>query len=209
MQINTNSNINFNARNPQIRFADDITRKINQEFPRFSATRMECLNASKLFVNEIEAQCGKINKMRDYKKAYETKPTLVEKAKSLFSTIKLFQLGNCGESAELAFMFAKINNIKDCVIAGLYHPKGNDYDHAVLFVKGKKPYIIDPWLGFADYIPNAIKRYQGEFKNCFELLDDEQIIFKEEPHVLNYDFTKKEVNKLKKAYSQYKLNPNA
>ena len=114
-------------------------------------------------------------------------------------------LSNCGESAELAFMFAKINDIKNCAIAGLYHPMGKDYDHAVLLVKDKKPYIIDAWLGFADYVPNAIKRYQSEFKNCFDLLIDEQIIFKEEPHVLNCDITRKEINKLKKTYSHFKL----
>ena len=202
------NNINFTARNPQIRFADDIARKVNKEFPRFSSTRMESLSISNLFVNELEEQYCKINKMRKFKNAYKTKSTLVEKAKSLFSIIKFTQLGNCAESAELAFMFAKINGIKDCAIAGLYNPKGKDYDHAVLLVKDKKPYVIDPWLGFADYVPNAIKRYQGEFKNCFELLEDEQIILKEEPHVLNCDITRKEVNKLKKTYSHYKLNPN-
>lgn len=30
---------------------------------------------------------------------------------------------------------------------------------------GTKPYIIDSWLGFADYVPNTIKRFQKEFRN--------------------------------------------
>lgn len=206
MQIIPNNNINFSARNPQIRFADDIARKVNKEFPRFSSTRMDSFSVSNLFVSELEDQWDKIRKMRLLKNAYKTKPTLVEKAKSLFSIIKFTQLGNCAESAELAFMFAKINGIKDCAIAGLYHPKGHDYDHVVLLVKEKKPYVIDPWLGFADYVPNAIKRYQNEHHNCFEFMSDEKMIIKEEPHVLNCEITKKEINRLKKIYSHYKLN---
>ena len=39
----------------------------------------------------------------------------------------------------------------------------------VLWVKnGKKPYVIDPWLGFADYVPRAIQRYKNEFGYHFD-----------------------------------------
>ena len=36
----------------------------------------------------------------------------------------------------------------------------------------KKPYVIDAWFGFADYIPNAIKRYQKEYQKYFDLPDE-------------------------------------
>ena len=75
---------------------------------------------------------------------------------------------NCGEYADLTTIMARINGIKDCIKVSLIGSNGFDYDHAVVLVNDKKPYIIDAWLGFADYVPNAIKRYQKEFRNYFD-----------------------------------------
>lgn len=50
-------------------------------------------------------------------------------------------------------------------------PHGHDaLDHSILLIKNSnKPYIIDSWLGFADYVPNVLKSYNGVYNKHFEL----------------------------------------
>lgn len=88
---------------------------------------------------------------------------------AIVDPIKEMRYGNCGESAFLSIICAKINRLKNVQIASLYSPGDYNYDHAVVLInKDKKPYILDAWLGFADYLPNAIKRWQNEFKHHFD-----------------------------------------
>ena len=97
------------------------------------------------------------------------------KIKALIKPVERYRLGNCGESAQLAAITAKINGIKDCHITHLYSANGEDIDHAVLYVNDKKPYIIDAWLGFADYVPNILNRYKNEYNDNFYIEPDEKI----------------------------------
>lgn len=172
MQI-TNSNINFTSRNPVIRFADDIARKINNEYPRLSSTKMAGMAKSNNFTQNIYLLHKKINMMRFdilYMKLLK-KNKYLDRAKLLTDEIKIKKVGNCQESAELAEIAARVNGIKACRIAGMTYKIGDEYeslDHAVLYIDTKKPYIIDPWLGFADYLPNAIKRFQKEYNAFFD-----------------------------------------
>ena len=48
MIISQNSNIHFKGRKKTIRFADDIVRKVYNEFPRISATKVEDWKSSNL-----------------------------------------------------------------------------------------------------------------------------------------------------------------
>ena len=71
-------------------------------------------------------------------------------------------------------------------------------------IDDKKPYIIDSWLGFADYVPNAIQRYQKEFENFFDFRQakTQEMIVKEDYYnvltFLNENFSKKDIRDLKK-----------
>ena len=47
-------NQNFTSLNKEIRFADDIARAVNRNYPRISSTRMECLEHSEEFAQLIE-----------------------------------------------------------------------------------------------------------------------------------------------------------
>ena len=79
--------------------------------------------------------------------------------------------GNCDESAKLALIAAKVNNINDSKLGLLFSLDSKKYlDHIVLCVQNEgNPYIIDPWLGFADFLPNAIQRYKNEYNYHFDL----------------------------------------
>lgn len=174
-------NPNFTSLNKEIRFADDIARAVNRNYPRISSTRMECLEHSEEFAQLIENLDSKNDYIRiltNIKLKQTRNP--IEKIKILLNSIKNYRFGNCGESAELSLIAAKLNGIKDCSIRAVEHPDGYGYDHAVVYVEnGKKPYIIDSWLGFADYVPNTIKRFQKEFRKnfWFELMENEQMTF--------------------------------
>jgi hypothetical protein len=135
----------------------------------------------------------------------------IEKIQNIVEPIKLFKIGNCGEAAELAAIVAKVNGIKNATKSSLRTPTGKRFDHAVLLVNDKKPYIIDSWLGFADYVPNAIKRYQKEFKNYFdfEKLGTEKMVVVpyKESHFrngfLNRDFKPREIEKIIEIYPEF------
>ena len=106
--------------------------------------------------------------------------------------IKKYKLGNCGESAQLAAIVAKINGIKDCHIAQICNHEAKDLDHSVLFVNDKKPYIIDCWLGFADYAPNALNKYKTLYNKIFKLKDNNQLTFYTNINDEYTDFLKEE-----------------
>jgi len=134
----------------------------------------------------------------------------IKNIKNVVEPIKRFKIGNCGESADLAAIAARVNGIKNISIASIRTPTGVPFDHAVLLVNDKKPYIIDGWLGFADYIPNAINRYKKEFRNHFDF----EKLQTEEMRVIPYDgvnffngflnreFTKKEIEQIRNLYPE-------
>ena len=78
-------------------------------------------------------------------------------------------------------------------------------------VNDKKPYIIDPWLGFADYLDNASQKYQKDYSQHFDFKKGklEKLIF--EPERYKHDeynrFLKKPISEedletLRKLYPQ-------
>lgn len=207
MQIHPLNNTTFKSRNKTIRFADDIARRVNQCYPRISPTKVlsfKNANKFKKFLEDITSITN--NSLRFFKgEMYDCTESFYDKIKAFTSPVKHYKLGNCGESAQLAAIVAKTNGIKDCHLAHLCDANGEDLDHAVLFVNDKKPYIIDSWLGIADYVPNMINRYKNEYYDIFELEKDDAITFAsfsddEYTDFLKNDFSRKQINKLKKIY---------
>ena len=169
MIINNIGNINFSARNKTIRRADDIARLVNREFPRVSATNLAGLKHVDSFKNCHQKLRRAIFDLRDLMaKKFSLSNNFEEMLDAVVEPIRLSKKGNCGESARLAFLAAQANGIKNCKVVGLIGPDYESYDHRVVLVNDKKPYIIDSWLGFADYVPNAIKRYQKEYRHHFD-----------------------------------------
>lgn len=213
MKINGNNSISFQSRNSTIRFADDIARNINKVYPRISASKFESFKSAKKFGNYINKLWDKNEALRNIIEIKENKAiSSQERIKSVISTIESMKRGNCAESTYLAYIAAKINGIKEPKFAYLTTPNEYDLDHSVLLIEDKKPYVIDAWLGFADYVPNAIKRYQKEYRQCFNFKNakTEKILIKREPYLIYYAsvqkfFSDKDLDFVTKTFPDLKL----
>ena len=67
MRILENKNVNFNARNPKIRFADNIARKVNKEFPRISPSKLDTFNNASKY-EESENGWNLYNPVKEYER---------------------------------------------------------------------------------------------------------------------------------------------
>ena len=174
MNISIQQNINFTSRNATIRRAEDIVRRANNAFPMQSNTKFKVMRggwAKNFFAYENLSK--KIFLMREYvdEKMSEA-PNLIDKFKIFASSVKKNKVGNCGEISTLALLAAKLNGIRGVYEARLVTNK-KALDHEVVFVNAEKPYIMDPWLGFADYEQNAICRWKNEYKRYFNFEDED------------------------------------
>lgn len=171
MKIDVNTHTTFKSKNKVIRRADDIVRTLNNNYPRVSETNVEdFVNIDKFPV---------VTKLLDFKtmrmrSCISTKRMnaidLNSMIRALPDAVKKFRCGNCYESAELAALAAKVNGLKDFSIGRVMSSDTGSLDHAVVVVKnGNNPYVLDAWLGFADYIPNAVERFNKEFSSHFNL----------------------------------------
>ena len=170
--------INFTSRNKEIRKADDIARVVNIVYPRVSSSNIGNFNNIDKYPDVHERYINKICELRKdvdnrTSKAYAYDCDLVDKIKIMPDLIKERKVGNCSEATCLAALAAKINGIDNLNVAILGSSETGVLDHAVLLVENKeKPYIIDSWLGFADYVPNTVNRYISEYGNRFDLSSD-------------------------------------
>lgn len=213
MDININTKNHFTARNPSIRFADQIVRNVNSQYPTISCTFIEgfkCIQNRKS-ARLLVRLSNLINSIRHVQTtAFKNAGTFEEKLYALINPIKRFRIGNCSELTELTTLSAKANGIENAQMRRLVTPKGDFYDHVVTYIDGEKPYIIDAWAGFADFVPNAVKRYQKDFQRHFnfKLFETEDIIFQEVPknfnitEFLNKKFTNEELKTLKTNYPE-------
>lgn len=191
MMINCNTNFKYNqpsftSRDLTIRRADDLARRINQVFPRISSTNFEDFKNVNNRPEAYNRLADLTAEMRDVvEESMDRCNSALPKIKAFTTQIAESHRGNCGESSDLALIAARINGIETAKKASVYKisdtitdddidfVKLKSLDHAVLRVKnGNKPYIIDAWLGFADYLQNAILRYRNEFGYHFDLNQD-------------------------------------
>ena len=208
MQILATNNTDFQSRNKTIRFADDIVRRVNNCYPRVSSSRLDDFEYIKLF---RRFKC-KLNERTehllryDISEGFDNTDNFIGKILAFIKPVKKYKLGNCGESAQLSAIVAKVNGLKNCYIASLKTKEGKNLDHSVLYVEDKKPYVIDAWLGFADYVPKAVERYKKEFKHHFNSEVEDKLKFErlisDYTEVLNKDFSKTQINKIRKIFPE-------
>jgi len=214
MQVKLINDKTFGARNPQIVYADKMVRHINNTYPRISSTLIAGYGNVDKFNNLENAIIYDIFycvRARRWTMFWEAE-RVIDAVSSFIEPVKKYKRGNCGESAHLSAIFANVNGIKNYHIAGLYS-KGEkglcDQDHQVLVVDDKKPYIIDAWLGFADYIPNAFLRFKNEFGKYFDINEGEKFILKETndsyDQFLNVPFNDDFINEILKKYPEIKM----
>ena len=194
LDLDSNNNYCFKSRNQVIRNADDLARHVNKLFPRASVTKAYCYdNYDNSRFNTCSNTCKNLRKLRNVTDSIcKSKKSNFNKCSRFIEAIKKYFAGNCGESAFLAKIAAELNGIKNAKIASLY-VEGERLDHSIVYVDGKKPYIIDCWLGFADYVQNAKERYVTEFR---QFIVDEEKYPNFEPRYM-YFVTKKSHNAFK------------
>lgn len=192
MKIFNNSNFSqnnqtFTSRNSVIRRADDIARRINKVYPRISSSNVEDRMMERGFEKELAAPIRfKLMHLR-YRVNMNIKAakSYLEKIKVLPDAVLDMKVGNCAESAELAALAAKVNGIKNFSIRSVRGSDDVDFDHDVVYVRDRKPYIIDAWLGFADYLDGALERFKKDFGCHFDMNDDTKVFFL--PYFYNYE----------------------
>ncbi|MBR1776497.1 hypothetical protein IJ750_05445 [bacterium] len=166
------SNVTFTSRNRTIRKADDIARMVAQKFPLVSSTKY-C--ASSKYMNIKDSLTELTRKIRSARWKYAIASTSLkyhgaEKINQYLDLIKFFNLGNCAEMTDLSMIVARLLGIKDTKPVELRTAIDEDLDHMALLVENSgKPYIIDAWLGFADYVPNANSKYKTVYRNFIHL----------------------------------------
>ena len=156
MQINKIDNTNFTARNATIRRADDIARLAKNAFPMISSSKIDTFKNASRFVGFLMKISRELNEERFRRSdKIDSHKSVAGKVFVLLESLKTKKLGNCAEHAEVALLAAKFNGIKKACLASLITPDKKPLDHCVILVEDEKPYIIDAWLGFADYIPES------------------------------------------------------
>ena len=211
MQINQ-TNTNFTSRNAVIRKADDLARRVNTLCPRVSQTlicdfkHIDEHRYVKIKLNDKTRQMRNLKQSRFFSATHP-----IQKLISFIQPVQERKVGNCGESAQIAAIAAQMNGIKDFTIASVEGKNGYNFGHAVLLVNDKKPYIIDPWLGFADYLDGASQRYQKDYSSHFDFKKKklQRLIFEPEAYkkdeynrFLRKPISSEDLETLKKLYPQ-------
>lgn len=193
MKINNNNYTCFTSRNSEIRFADDIARHVNKICPRMSNTLLQRLDNAPNFsfaISKIDDKITDIHyKMHDnsnifttlFSKLFKPKIKTKKNIENYIRLIKLHKAGNCTEAATLGALAAKANGLENVCIGDVVSKFGFiNYNHAVVLIKNNKnSYVIDPWLGFADYLPNAVLRYKYELKTGVDFIKNKDMFIKE------------------------------
>ena len=137
--------------------------------------------------------------------------SFIGQVKKSVSPIKKNKVGNCGEATLLTAIAAKVNGIKGVYTARLASDK-KTLDHELVFINAEKPYVIDTWLGFADYEQNAICRWKNEYKKHFNFENEDWknlrvVRYKDLGYPREYDreLYPKEIKTLRKMYPELVL----
>ena len=169
MNISIQQHTNFTSRNATIRRADDIARLAKNAFPMISSSKIDTFKNASRFVGFLMKISRELNEERFRRSdKIDSHKSVAGKVFVLLESLKTKKLGNCAEHAEVALLAAKFNGIKKAYLASLITPDKMPLDHCVILVEDEKPYVIDAWLGFADYVPESIKRWQKEYNHMFD-----------------------------------------
>ena len=188
--VNINNSYTFQAKKKDIRKADDIVRRVNQEFPAFSPTRVKYfwhpINEKKLQL--LEKPLLNIMRIRERigREINEDKFLL-----GIFDEIETNKTANCGEKSWLTLGALAANGYDKSVKSAIglkweaYDMRNNetlikgkiDLDHSAILTtmskkKVKKPQdliVLDPWF-------NKAMSYSEASAEYFKLLNDNRML---------------------------------
>ncbi len=232
--INNTPSPSFTARNISIRKADEICRRVHQEFPVYSNTKLERFNnADKKhdcfnFINYVSSQ---IRELRNYYSISNEPSVNVFK---MLPGLKKTRVGNCYEQASATCVALELNDYKNVGTHYLYayNPKTKnikDLDHVVSVVNiktsnnyeywngidtvvtkhlikpNKDAIILDTWGGITDYANQAFVKYKSN-KYISDQLEEGDKLMLLPQYQLNLSGTEKK--HLAALYPKLLLNEN-
>ena len=182
MKINNLDNQIFRSTSAEIKSAEKIMRMANKKFPTYSTVKFWKFNNAQekfMIVQSLKkASYFFLKNVRDKLLPIKYNGITYEYYKTLMSLIKNFKMANCAELTDMMkLIFA--SNGKNMLCANI-NDNGCSFDHTVgLIMKNGKEFpiekinttplskmkdliVVDPWLNFVDFAPNAAKRYTGE-----------------------------------------------
>ncbi len=185
MQIQPVQNQTFTSRNKEIRFADKIMRNMMNTYPSISTSRADFYQASKKNPKLLEKATYYAEGIISYYRCIRTAILPRCFIDRVIEDTQKSKVANCGELSILskgAFLANGFDNVKIASLQILedfgkeYGKSVTDIDHCFLLVnRGKKArlnniksidkhaIIVDPWLGFVDYLHAGLSRYEGIF----------------------------------------------
>lgn len=187
MQINlSNTYLNknqqsFQSRNPELRFADQVMRNANLQFPRISTTKIH--RRLREFPSVVKAHRDYIVELSERYNLFRTgRPKFKEKPWAFVNIamedIQEYMIGNCGESEILGKIALALNGIKSRKAKLAVYKEDQmvvTIDHVFNLVNYRedkmpfepktdgKSYVVDLWNGMVDYSPKAFTRYESEY----------------------------------------------
>ena len=191
MDIKNNYNqTNFYARNKEIKIADQIMRQAKNTYPAISTSKGYTYSVVKKNPKNIYKCYKKYWELVKLRKQRE-ELAAVDKIKKILSDTQATHNGNCSEMATISQAAFITNGYKDVKLVKLKLneeiTQGNkitsesyEIDHIALIINAgekadlnnpktfnKKAIIVDPWVGFVDYIHNGLTKYDGIFMDGF------------------------------------------
>lgn len=191
-------NQSFKSKNINIRNADEISRRVHQEFPVYSNTallRFKTRRKTEGTRNIYTYVALLVSSLRLHYDLLDNKKLRLF---HLLSGMKTTRVGNCYEQSMATSVALNINGYKNASPYALYayNPKKNkiiDLDHVVVGIniipqKGYKKWnevfslninnlikpnnksiIVDPWAGFTDDAKTALTKYRGINKQILDV----------------------------------------
>ena len=187
MRINDINKTNFQAKNPFVRKADTLVRKVNKEIPTISVNKYAHFYNSPNFVYKdffiklddkfyYEVR-GPLESIMDTSNAFDYLNTAIK-------YLKNSPLANCNELVDITQIIFAMNGIKTfkavlepnidhiCLLAHIEQTKTiKDLSLECVRKDARELHdiiVIDPWLNFVDYAPNASYKFQNDYLKFIE-----------------------------------------
>lgn len=192
---------NFTSRNKEIRDVDKIMRKLKNEYPACSSSRVPYMDIVKKKPQLMRKAYNMDNKLFGVRSEL-SKYTGIELLHNTLKEVKSDKVANCMEMSRMAAAAFLENGYKDIHIGSLFKKKLDKQtgllsyalamDHRILLINAgknvklenpktysKHAIIVDTWAGFVDYASNAFTRYKAIFNKKLRQPDDERFLLKE------------------------------
>ncbi len=228
-----NYNLNFKSRNIEVKKADNLMRKIHNEFPVYSNTALNRFKTRRKTANSRKIQYTIGELVVSLRNFYDRAISEQSSFFRMVTGMKKGRIGNCYEQACLTNAILKANgyeNVKNFSIYA-YNNKTKeviDLDHVVTLINFKyldknkipkvdlcKPnneaIIVDTWAGFTGFAKDSLSKYRGEIplhkiNNKFKILLKEDYMYplgRNNYAVLRYNYPELMIKKNKQEKNPY------